>query len=118
MIFNIFGKQNKINQLPDYQFKWNDQIAAKKILIQWKSSKSMIGIVLSDLVDQNQFNPRQQLCTFTKPEGSTVTEVEFSDPVFYDIQKHFLHDATISVEPLFNDEIQQIEHIHIQLIST
>ena len=47
----------------------------------------MIGIVLSDLVDQNQFNPRQQLCTFTKPEGSTVTEVEFSDPVFYDIQK-------------------------------
>jgi len=117
MILNIFGNQNKINQMPYHEFNWHEEIAVKTILIEWISSKAMIGILQSDLVDQNPLNPHQQLCTFTKVEGSNVTEVYFSDPVFYGIQKHSLHDATISIKSLFNDEIQQIKHIHIQLIS-
>ena len=117
MIFNIFGNQNKITQLPYHEFNWDEQIAVKKIIIEWISTKAMIGIVQSDLVDQNPFNPNQELCSFAKPEGSTVTEIYFSDPLFYGIQKHSLHDATFSIKSLFNDEIQQIKHIHIQLVS-
>ena len=117
MIINIFEKRNIINQLPVYEFKWDEQIAVNKIIIQWSSSKSMSGIVVSDLIDHNQFNPRQQLCSFTKSEGSTVTDIEFLNPVFYDIQKRFLHDATISVEELFSNEIQHIKNIYIQLIT-
>ena len=117
MIINIFEKRNIINQLPVYEFKWDEQIAVNKIIIQWSSSKSMSGIVVSDLIDHNQFNPRQQLCSFTKSEGSTVTDIEFLNPVFYDIQKRFLHDATISVEALFSNEIQHIKNIYIQLIT-
>ena len=117
MIFNIFEKRNIINQLPVYEFNWNEQIAVRKIIIQWNSTKSMTGIIVSDLIDHNQFNPRRQLCSFTKPEGSTVTEIEFLNPIFYDIQKRFLHDATISVEALFSNEVQHINNIFIQLIS-
>ena len=83
MILNIFGNQNEITQLPYHEFNWDEQIAVKKIIIEWISTKAIIGIVQSDLVDKNPFNPNQQLCSFTKFEGSTLTEVCFSDPVFF-----------------------------------
>ena len=117
MILNIFGNQNKITQLPYHEFNWDEQIAVKKIIIEWISTKAITGIVQSDLVDKNPFNPNQQLCSFTKSEGSTLTEICFSDPVFYGIQKHSLHDATFSIKSLFDDEILQVKHIHIQLMS-
>ena len=83
MILNIFGNQNEITQLPYHEFDWDEQIAVKKIIIEWISTKAITGIVQSDLVDKNPFNPNQQLCSFTKFEGSTLTEVCFFDPVLF-----------------------------------
>ena len=40
MILNIFGNQNKITQLPYHEFNWGEQIAVKKIIIEWISTKA------------------------------------------------------------------------------
>ena len=104
MIFNIFEKKDLLENLPIYEFKNETQIAAKKLIIEWKNpSQKILGLISSNLVDKNSVNPRQQLCTFSKQEGEYVTDIEFANPIFYNIQLYYLHDATITIQSLFND---------------
>ena len=119
MIFDIFGNPNgELKHLPKYEFECEEQIAIKKIIIEWNnSSQRFLGLIASDLIDRNEANPRQQLCTFIKRDDSAMTHVEFTSPVFYDIQKHYLHEATVSIDSLFNRKIPDIKNIYIQLLA-
>ena len=119
MIFDVFWNPNgELKHLPTYEFKCEEQIAIKKIIIEWNdSSQRFLGLISSDLVDRNEANPRQQLCTFIKRDDSAMTDVEFTSPVFYDIQKHYLHEATVSIDSLFNRKIPGIKNIYIQFLA-
>ena len=96
-IFEIFGEKEKITDLPSCEFDFTGDIAVKKLIIEWKSSSAKaFGLISTDLVGRTAANPRQQICTFIKIAKSTITEVEFNNPIFYRLQQQYLENSTIS----------------------
>ena len=119
-IFDIFGKkQEKLKfDLPFYEFEDGEMIAVKKLIIEWQHSGTTVaGLITTDIVDRCPTNPRQQICSFMKRHNEIITEIDFSTPVYYYIQRHSLIDATISIESLFDRKIQEIKNVYIQFIT-
>ena len=119
-VFDIFGKKlGKLEfDLPFHEFEEGEMIAVKKLIIEWqRSGTTVAGLVSTDLVDKSPTNPRQQICSFVKRHNEIVTEINFTFPVFYRIQRHSLIDATISIESLFERRIQDIKSIYIQFVT-
>ena len=119
-VFGIFGKKlGKLEfDLPFHEFEEGEMIAVKKLIIEWqRSGTTVAGLVATDLVDKSPTNPRQQICSFVKRHNEIVTEINFTFPVFYRIQRHSLIDATISIESLFERRIQDIKSIYIQFVT-
>ena len=119
-VFDIFGRKlGKLEfDLPFHEFEEGEMIAVKKLIIEWQRSGTTVGgLVSTDLVDKSPTNPRQQICSFVKRHNEIVTEINFTFPVFYRIQRHSLIDATISIESLFERRIQDIKSIYIQFVT-
>ena len=119
-VFDIFGKkQVKLRfNLPFHEFEEGEMIAVKKLIIEWQySGTTVAGLISTDLVDKSPTNPRQQICSFMKRHNEIVTEINYTEPVFYRIQRHSLVDATISIESLFERRIQEIKNVYIQFVT-
>ena len=119
-IFDIYATQReKLEfQLPYYKFNHGDKIAIKKIIIDWKTAPNKVfGIITTDLVSGFSENRRHQVCSFVKPSKTTTTEVNYSHPIFYQVNQPFLQDSRFSIESMFEDKIPEIKNAYIQLIS-
>ena len=119
-IFDIYAtKREKLEfQLPYYKFNQGDKIAIKKLIIDWKTSPNKVfGIITTDLVSGFSENHRHQVCTFVKPPKTATTEVDYSHPMFYEVNKPFLQNARFSVESMFEDKMPEIKNAYIQLIT-
>ena len=119
-VFNIYGKNGngelKFN-LPVHQFKWNDEIAVTRLIIEWKSAKEkMFGYIASDLVDLSSINIKREIIAFTKSERTGVTDIQVARPVFYEIQVHQLENVSLAVKPMFDKPLEDINNIYLQLI--
>ena len=54
MIFDIYGKQvggKLVVELPYHEFKWTDQIALRRVIIDWKTREKTFAVIKSNLVD-------------------------------------------------------------------
>ena len=115
--FHIFGKSEIIRELPFHVFEGNETIAVKKLIIEWESKESEACVMItSTLIDKGPQNLRQQLCSFVKSRTSKLSEVEFTNPVFYRIQLACMHYATITIESMFGEPLPKIKNVFIQLI--
>ena len=120
-IFEIYGKteNGKLSfETPYHRFSSKEKIALRKIIIEWSSPREKVfGIVQSDLVDLCSKNTKQQIFAFTKPPGTSITDITINDPVFYDIEHHDLEDVTFDIKSMFEKPIPEIKHIYFQLLS-
>ena len=124
-IFEIYAKKEKVLEfkLPYNEFEYTDKIAVKKIIIDWKTAPNKVfAIVKTDLVGFVNNNRRQQICSFVKPPKTTITEVEFNNPPFYQVKQNLkynrlLEDSRFSIESMFGDPMPEIKSVYIQLIS-
>ena len=120
MIFDIYGKQvdGKLQiELPYHEFKWNDKIALRKVIIDWRTKEKVFGVIKSSLVDLGPTNPKQQLLSFSKPASTTITDIDIPDLEFYRIQIQQMDAASISVESMFGKSIPHIKNIYLQLVT-
>ena len=119
-VFDIYGKSENGElkfSLPYHQFEWNQEIAVSRLIIEWKSPKEkMFGYVESDLVDLSSTNIRRQIIAFSKSERTAVTDVQVSCPVFYEIQVKQLENVSLTVKPMFDKPLGDINNIYLQLI--
>ena len=122
MILDIYGKvQNKklVFELPFYQFDFSEKIALKRLVIEWKSHKEKVyGIVKTNLLDLSSTNYKQQLAGFTKLPMTAVTDIDIVNPVYHDIMKLRLDEATFNIEPMFEKRIPAINNVYLQIITT
>ena len=116
--FDIYGiNQNELN-LPYYEFNRTDRIAIKRLIIDWKMAPHKVyGIVSTNLISGFSENPRNQLCCFVKMPKTTVTDIEFISPVFYEVQRPFLHEAEFNIESMFGEAVPEIKNIYLQLLT-
>ena len=118
MIFDIYAKivnNQLVFDLPYHEFKWTDQIALRRLIIDWRTKEKTFAVLRSNLVDLGPENPKQQLVSIIKSGYSTVTDIQVSNPVFYRVQIQQLENASISLEPMFGRAIPQIRNIYLQL---
>ena len=118
MIFDIYAKivnNQLVFDLPYHEFKWTDQIALRRLIIDWRTKEKTFAVLRSNLVDLGPENPKQQLVSVIKSGYSTVTDIQVSNPVFYRVQIQQLENASISLEPMFGRAIPQIRNIYLQL---
>ena len=116
-IFDIYTV-NREFQLPFYEFNQKDKIAITKIIVDWKTAPNKVfGIVTTDLVSGFSENRRQQICTFVKPSKTTITEVDYSHPTFYEVKRPFLQASRFSIESMFGEKMPEIKNAYIQLIT-
>ena len=118
MIFDIYAKMvnNKmVFDLPYHEFQWTDQIALRRLIIDWRTKEKTFAVLRSNLVDLGPENPKQQLISIIKSGYSTITDIQVSNPVFYRVQIQQLENASISLEPMFDRAIPQIKNIYLQL---
>ena len=116
--FHIYGKSEKITDLPFYVFDYNDSIAIKKLIIEWDSKKTEVcGMILTDLIEKDSQNLKQQLCAFVKSPTSKITEVDFANPVFYNLQTRYMHCSTLTIQSMFGEQLPEIKNIFLQLIA-
>ena len=120
MIFDIYGKQvggKLVVELPYHKFQWTDQIALRRVIIDWKTREKTFGIIKSDLVDLGPENPKQQLLAFSKPAATTITDIDIPDPEFYRVQIQQMDGASIGVESIFRKKLPAINNIYLQLVT-
>ena len=118
MIFDIYAKivnNQLVFDLPYHEFKWTDQIALRRLIIDWRTKEKTFAVLRSNLVDLGPENPKQQLISVIKSGYSTITDIQVSNPVFYRVQIQQLENASISLEPMFGRAIPQIRNIYLQL---
>ena len=118
MIFDIYAKMvnNKlVFDLPYHEFQWTDQIALRRLIIDWRTKEKTFAVLRSNLVDLGPENPKQQLISIIKSGYSTITDIQVPNPVFYRVQIQQLENASISLEPMFDRAIPQIKNIYLQL---
>ena len=118
MIFDIYAKivnNQLVFDLPYHEFKWTDQIALRRLIIDWRTKEKTFAVLRSNLVDLGPENPKQQLVSVIKSGYSTITDIQVSNPVFYRVQIQQLENASISLEPMFGLAIPQIRNIYLQL---
>ena len=118
MIFDIYAKivnNQLVFDLPYHEFKWTDQIALRRLIIDWRTKEKTFAVLRSNLVDLGPENPKQQLVSVIKSGYSTITDIQVSNPVFYRVQIQQLENASISLEPMFGRAIPQIRNIYLQL---
>ena len=118
MIFDIYAKivnNQLVFDLPYHEFKWTDQIALRRLIIDWRTKEKTFAVLRSNLVDLGPENPKQQLVSVIKSGYSTITDIQISNPVFYRVQIQQLENASISLEPMFGRAIPQIRNIYLQL---
>ena len=117
-IFDIYGNSRDEFDLPYYEFSHMDRIAITRLIIDWKMAPHKVyGIVSTNLVSGFAENSRSQLCCFVKMPKTTVTEVQFLFPVFYEIQRPFLQNAKFNIESMFGEPVPEIKNIYLQLIT-
>ena len=119
LIFDIYGVKEKGSfkfKMPYYKFEWNQHVALSRLVVEWSSKDKMFAFVKSDLVDLSSTNNKQQLFSFAKVERTVVTDIYVPYPVFYEIQLHQLEDASISIEPMFNEPLPEIKNVYLQLL--
>ena len=116
--FDIYGiNQNELN-LPYYEFNRTDRIAIKRLIIDWKMAPHKVyGLVSTNLISGFSENPRNQLCCFVKMPKTTITDIEFISPVFYEVQRPFLHEAEFNIESMFGEAVPEIKNIYLQLLT-
>ena len=116
--FDIYGiNQNELN-LPYYEFNRTDRIAIKRLIIDWKMAPHKVyGLVSTNLISGFSENPRNQLCCFVKIPKTTITDIEFISPVFYEVQRPFLHEAEFNIESMFGEAVPEIKNIYLQLLT-
>ena len=115
--FHIFGKSEKITELPFHIFEYNDTIAVTKLIIEWESKNTEACVmVTSTLIEKESENLRQQLCSLVKSSKSKISEVEFTNPVYYRVQATYMHYAAITIESMFGEPLPKIKNVFIQLI--
>ena len=103
--------------LPYHEFNHMDKIAIRKLVIDWKlAPHKVFGIVTTDLISGFFENRRNQLCSFVKLPKTTVTEVEFNDPIFFDVQGSFLQNSKFHIESMFGEKIPEIKNVYFQLV--
>ena len=118
MIFDIYAKMvnNKlVFDLPYHEFQWTDQIALRRLIIDWRTKEKTFAVLRSNFVDLGPQNPKQQLISIIKSGYSTITDIQVPNPVFYRVQIQQLENASISLEPMFDRAIPQIKNIYLQL---
>ena len=118
MIFDIYAKivnNQLVFDLPYHEFKWTDQIALRRLIIDWRTKEKTFAVLRSNLVDLGPENPKQQLISVIKSGYSTITDIQVSNPVFYRVQIQQLENASISLEPMFGRAIPQIRNVYLQL---
>ena len=118
MIFDIYAKivnNQLVFDLPYHEFQWTDQIALRRLIIDWRTKEKTFAVLRSNLVDLGPENPKQQLVSIIKSGYSTITDIQVSNPVFYRVQIQQLENASISLEPMFDRAIPQIRNIYLQL---
>ena len=121
--FEIYAKKEKVLEFKLPYNEYTDKIAVKKIIIDWKTAPNKVfAIVKTDLVGFVNNNRRQQICSFVKPPKTTITEVEFNNPPFYQVKQNLkynrlLEDSRFSIESMFGDPMPEIKSVYIQLIS-
>jgi len=118
MIFDIYAtivNNQLVFDLPYHEFKRTDQIALRRLIIDWRTKEKIFAVLRSNLVDLGPENPKQQLVSVIKSGYSTVTDIQVSNPVFYRVQIQQLENASISLEPMFGRAIPQIRNIYLQL---
>ena len=118
MIFDIYAKivnNQLVFDLPYHEFQWTDQIALRRLIIDWRTKEKTFAVLRSNLVDLGPENPKQQLVSIIKSGYSTITDIQVSNPVFYRVQIQQLENASISLEPMFDRAIPQIKNIYLQL---
>ena len=118
MIFDIYAKivnNQLVFELPYHEFKWTDQIALRRLIIDWRTKEKTFAVLRSNLVDLGPENPKQQLVSVIKSGYSTITDIQVSNPVFYRVQIQQLENASISLEPMFGRAIPQIRNVYLQL---
>ena len=118
MIFDIYAKivnNQLVFDLPYHEFQWTDQIALRRLIIDWRTKEKTFAVLRSNLVDLGPENPKQQLVSVIKSGYSTITDIQVSNPVFYRVQIQQLENASISLEPMFDRAIPQIRNIYLQL---
>ena len=118
MIFDIYAKivnNQLVFDLPYHEFKWTDQIALRRLIIDWRTKEKTFAVLRSNLVDLGPENPKQQLVSVIKSGYSTITDIQVSNPVFYRVQIQQLENASISLEPMFGRAIPQIRNMYLQL---
>ena len=115
--FHIFGKSENIRELPFHIFEGGETIAVKKLIVEWESKETEACVLItSTLIEKETQNLRQQLCSFVKLPTSKISEVEFTNPVFYRVQLAFMHNGTITIESMFGEPLPKIKNVFIQLI--
>ena len=115
-IFEIYTVNEEF-QLPFYEFKHGDKIAVTKIIVDWKTAPNKVfGIMTTDLVSGFSENRKQQVCTFVKPSKTTITEVDYSHPTFYEVKRPFLQDTKFAIKSMFGDKIPEIKNAYMQFV--
>ena len=116
-IFEIYKINREEFILPYHEFNHMDKIAIRKLVIDWKlAPHKVFGIVTTDLISGFFENRRNQLCSFVKLPKTTVTEVEFNDPIFFDVQGSFLQNSKFHIESMFGEKIPEIKNVYFQLV--
>ena len=118
MIFDIYAKRinnELVFDLPYHEFGWTDQIALRRLIIDWKTKEKTFAVLRSNLVDLGPDNPKQQLISIAKPGFSPVTDIQISNPTFYRVQLQQLENASITLEPMFDREVPPVKNIYLQL---
>ena len=118
MIFDIYAKivnNQLVFDLPYHEFEWTDQIALRRLIIDWRTKEKTFALLRSNLVDLGPENPKQQLVSVIKSGYSTITDIQVSNPVYYRVQIQQLENASISLEPMFGRAIPQIRNVYLQL---
>ena len=118
MIFDIYGKivnNELVFDLPYHEFEWRDQIALRRLIIDWKTKEKTFAVLRSNLVDLGPENPKQQLVSIIKSGYAAITDIQIPNPIFYRVQIQQLENASITIEPMFDRPIPQIKNIYLQL---
>ena len=79
MIFDIYAKivnNQLVFDLPYHEFKWTDQIALRRLIIDWRTKEKTFAVLRSNLVDLGPENPKQQLVSVIKSGYSTITDIQ------------------------------------------
>ena len=116
--FDIYGINHNEFNLPYYEFNRTDRIAIKRLIIDWKMAPHKVyGIISTNLISGFSENPRNQLCCFVKMPKTTITDIEFISPVFYEVQQPFLQEAKFNIESMFGEAVPEIKNIYLQLLT-